>query len=141
MSEHSLAGLAVGLLMALTSTASAQDAAPKQKSATPTAILYRVDGGMFDLKAGEVIDLTDRQILLTAPTQERQTDGVNQECFSLVIQSLGLRSCYARGSRIDLKYGDRQGLLKDKAQCYLEMIGIAHPKGAPGVATLRFVCR
>lgn len=109
-------------------------------TSSPTAVLYRVDEGMFDLRRGQSIDLTDRKVLLAIPLQQSptlaETKAIN---FTLNGQSYFLKP----GERLNLKNVYTEGIGKifaDKTVCYFDLIDVAVPKGAQPVATFRFEC-
>ena len=52
-------------------TLKAEDKTPKIKSSSPTAKLYRVDEGLFDIRLGDVLDITDNKILMAFPKNEQ----------------------------------------------------------------------
>lgn len=138
------------MLMALSSawslfvtSAEAEATAPKQKSASTTATLYRVDDGLFDLRAGEVIDLTDRKILLSflKNSPREQAEEYNQIRVNIAAgEQLSADQPMAVGRRFNLKADYASKLLKDKNSCFLDLVSVAIPKGAPMVATFRFSC-
>lgn len=111
-----------------------------QKSSSVTAMLYRVDGGLFDLYRGQSIDLTDRKVLLTI-TLDQQTNLA--EAKQLLLSINGIRISLVPGQRFDFKSGSYSSLAKifsDKTACYIDLIDVAVPKGAQPVATFRFEC-
>lgn len=114
--------------------------AKKMITSSPTAKLYRVDEGIFDIKLGQVLDLTDRKVLMafsnTMSGNTREAIKKNQS-FRVLFNSR--QSSFSIGRRLDLKYEFKE-IFKDKDECYLDLIGIATPKGAPVIATFRFHC-
>lgn len=99
----------------------------------PAAQLMRVDDGVFELEIGKTIDLTDRKILLSMRCNDKGNCDITLN---------GERARWrAVGSRIDLKKerGTRD-FVKDKSVCVLDVVDIALPKGADGVATFRIYC-
>jgi hypothetical protein len=118
----------------------ASAAASKQMTSSPTAVLYRVDEGMFDLRRGQSIDLTDRKILLTVKL-EQSPDLAERKRIQFSIMGLGWSA--VPGERINLKqtgYETVNKIFADKTVCYLDLIDVAVPKGAQPVATFRFEC-
>lgn len=99
----------------------------------PVAKLMRVDEGVFELEIGKTIDLTDRKILLAVTYSGRR-----KECCRITINGSSV-SWRSVGARIDLK---RQAakFVEDKDVCYLDVIDMALPKGATGIATFRLHC-
>jgi hypothetical protein len=107
-------------------------------SADDKAKLYRVEEGVFELRAGKSIDLTDRQVLLTLmPMQDAR---VNQQGRFTIALS-GQRYMVMIGQRVDLKhFGTTRKVFADKDECYLDVIDFVAPKGAPATATFRINC-
>jgi len=102
----------------------------------PIAKLMRVDEGVFELEIGKTIDVTDRKILLSI----RISSGHRKECCIITLN--GERASWrAVGSRLDLKKErSTSKYVEDKDVCYIDVIDIARPKGAPGIATFRLHC-
>jgi hypothetical protein len=102
----------------------------------PVAKLMRVDDGVFELEIGKTIDLTDRKILLAIVL----TGGRRKECCKITVNG-GRISWRSVGTRIDLKRErSTAAFVEDKDVCYLDIVDIALPKGAPGIATFRLHC-
>jgi len=122
-------------------------AAPKQVSSSPTATLYRVDEGIFDIREGQTLDLTDRKILMAfrviSNAYERESF-VERKQVRIYFSGAGrtLDNTFNQGQRLDLKNNTNYypKLFADKAECYLDLIDTAAPKGGTLVATFRFVC-
>lgn len=102
------------------------------------AKLYRVDEGVFELRVGKSMDLTNRQVLLSIPVQ--QDDRMfAQGRFAIGLS--GLRLTVVVGQRLDLKrYPNTKKALSDKDECFLDVLDFVAPKGAPGTATFRLSC-
>lgn len=100
------------------------------------AKLLRVDEGVFELEIGKAIDLTDRKILLSI----RLSSSHRKECCQITLN--GERASWrAVGSRIDLKRErGTSKYVEDKDLCYIDVIDVARPKGARGIATFRLHC-
>ena len=98
------------------------------------AELYRVEKGVFELRDGHTIDLTDRFLLLAFRLEER--------CPEIVLN--GKKSCIEVGDRFDLKWAHAPfhlgNVFQDKNQCFLDVVEIAAPQGADAVATFRLHC-
>jgi hypothetical protein len=107
-------------------------------SAEDKAKLYRVEEGVFELRGGKSIDLTDRQVLLTLmPPQDARANQPGRFLISLS----GQRFMVTVGQRLDLKhYGTTRKVFADKDECYLDVIDFVAPKGAPATATFRINC-
>ncbi|MEQ1697381.1 MAG: hypothetical protein ABL901_16235 [Hyphomicrobiaceae bacterium] len=127
------------VLAGLSTPSSAQPAAaPKQTTSSPTATLYRVDEGMFDIKRGQSIDLTDRKVLMTFTLDQH---GNMAETKNINISFNGQSGYWAPGQRIDMRnWGQLAKIFKDKSVCFLDYIDLAIPKGAQPIATFRFEC-
>lgn len=135
--------------IAITGPVVAETAAPKQKTASPTATLYRVDEGVFDLQQGDVIDLTDRKVTLHFVNKQDQKRAVEEQTIDVTINADYSKTWNLQvGHRFDFKNGyknygiARPGgiIMKDKTKCYLDLIKVTVPKGAPMIATFRFEC-
>jgi hypothetical protein len=113
---------------------------PKMMTSSPTAKLYRVDEGIFDIKLGQVLDLTDRKVLMafsTTMSGNNRTEIKRNQSFWVSFNSSSVS--FSLGKRLNLK-SKFNDIFKDKDECYLDLIGIATPKGAPVIATFRFHC-
>jgi len=130
------------MAIALSSIAAAENATKPKKAAT-AATLYRVDEGVFDLRQGEVIDLTDRKVTLHVQ-QKQHPDYVEkqQRLEGRVGGDTGNQDIIIFvGQRINLKdlHVTRE-MFKDRSHCFVDPIGLVAPKGAPIVATFRLSC-
>lgn len=115
----------------------AEGNASKMMTSSPTAKLYRVDEGIFDIKLGDVIDLTDRKVIFSFPVRRNARAELKTKRINIDINSRGFYLDI--GKRLDIKDYFRE-IFKDKDECYIDLIGVANPKGAPAIATLRFHC-
>ena len=89
------------------------------------------------LNVGGTIDLTDRKILLSVTSF---TSGREKKCCTIMLN--GDRIPWRTvGHRFDLKQlrATRQSL-DDKNQCFLDIVDVATPKGAPWLLTFRLHC-
>lgn len=120
----------------------AEDNSPKMMTSSPTAKLYRVDEGLFDIKLGEVLDLTDRKVLFSFPAQSDDNKREYIRKNQAIKLSINSGPAYIEvGKRLDLKrMGETRAIFDDKSECYMDLIGLAIPKGAPVIATFRFQC-
>lgn len=119
--------------------ARAAEPAPQKKSSSVTATLYRVDEGMFDLRHGQSIDLTDRKIMMTFNLTQHPGAIADRKQVNFMVKGHGYS--LEPGQRLDLRtWHITQRDFKDKTECYIDFIDLAAPKGAPMVATLRFEC-
>lgn len=101
----------------------------------PIAKLMRVDEGVFELGIGKTIDLTDRKILLAI-----RLYGTRDTCCEITLNG-GNAGRPEPGLRIDLKgLRSTASFVEDKEICVLDVVDIALPKGAPGIATFRLHC-
>jgi len=115
---------------------SAQTKLPPGATRVPTAEFYRVDAGVFALRPGMSIDLTDRKILLTFTRDTRQ---FSRGRFDVLLN--GDKEATNAGERIDLKRErSTRDFVADKAQCFLDVLSFVAPKGAPATATFRLNC-
>ena len=107
-----------------------------EKLVVPAGKLMRVDEGVFDLQIGRTIDLTNRRILLAITYHGR-----DNECCDLTLNGR-LVNLWQVGSRIDLKdYSTTKEFVEDKNRCFLDIVDIVDPKGAPGTVTFRLFCQ
>lgn len=120
--------------------AEAQHAMPvpeARKYVVPAAQLMRVDEGVFEVPADSTIDLTDRKILLSVTTY---ASGREKKCCNITFNG-DRQSWRAVGHRFDLKrIRGTKSYVEDKAECFLDVIDVATPKGAPWLATFRLHC-
>jgi hypothetical protein len=124
-----LAALAMGAAQLLVVPAGAAEEPAK---------LYRVQEGVFDLRGGKSMDLTDRRVLLTLPAIQ---DSHLMEQGRFWISLNGQRSIVTVGARVDLKRQPQtRKTFDDKDECYLDVIDYVAPKGAPATATFRLSC-
>lgn len=131
--------LALSVAVITPTAGAAAQQPPKQVTASPTATLYRVDEGMFDIRRGQSLDLTDRKVLLSFPASSTPIDATKK---SIWLALLGHEFIVSPGQRFDLKNNSilKRETFADKTECYFDLIDVAVPKGAPPVATLRFEC-
>jgi hypothetical protein len=108
-----------------------------QRYLVPAAQLMRVDEGVFEVPADTTIDLTDRKILLSVTTF---LSGRDKKCCNISFNG-DRESWRAVGHRFDLKrIRGTKSYVEDKAECFLDVIDVATPKGAPWLATFRLHC-
>lgn len=102
------------------------------------AELFRVTKGVFTLKVGQSMDLTDRGILLNL----RKVDvGRNDEVRAVRFALNGRSFSPPLGGRVDLKrVRATRDFLKDIRSCFLDLVSAAAPRGAPARATFRLLC-
>lgn len=96
---------------------------------------------MFEILVDGTIDLTDRRIFLSIrPYRDWAT--APKKCCNLLLNgqntSLGIDPV---GKRFDLKQlRETQQFVADKEQCFLDVVDVVKPKGAPWIATFRLHC-
>ncbi len=135
MRKYTVAGVA--LLAMGVPEVMAQGSAPQVPLGS--AKLQAVTGdGVFDLREGKSVDLTKQQLLLTfKPNQRRET----LEASRIDVMLAGSFIAMTPGQRVNLKtFPASAKELKDKDKCFLDLIEVVAPKGAPATATLRFSC-
>lgn len=104
------------------------------------AEFFRVEQGVFELKQGQSIDLTDRKVLFTFRDFYGMGERFRKEKnISVYVsgKSYGIRP----GDRIDFK--DQRHLSKyfeGNEQCFLDYVSLIAPKGASAVGTFRLHC-
>ena len=126
--------------MARAQSAPQAPAAPaaKQAAAAQPALMAIVGDGIFILKEGSSLDLTKNEILMTMPRGQNK-DNLERGAVQLLVsgQSLSMNL----GGRFDLKtWSPTSKQVKDKDKCFLDLIDVVAPKGAPAAATFRFSC-
>ena len=125
------AGLAAAAVSAAAQSAKTEPA--------PAAKLEVVTGqGLFELRLGKSVDLTKNQWLLSFVGDNRP-ESLAEGRVNIKIAGAGwwMRT----GDRLNLKtFNTTQKDAKDKDQCYLDLIEVVAPKGAPATATFRFHC-
>ena len=122
------------LIIFISNAAHLQEQSDGDVERVKPAPLLRVDQGLFAIRIGQSIDLSDRHLLLTL----REGTG----CLEIRIK--GREACIEAGEHFDLTHehapfhlGD---LFKDKKRCFLDVVKVEHPKGAPAIVTFRFYC-
>lgn len=122
--------LAVAVLLAVPA-ASAQEPVPQ-------AELMMVKNGVFSMKEGQSMDLTDRAILLHLERVNVRSDGSIEGISLSVNGSLG---AWRVGTRYDLKHAERtRDFVKDLRICFIDLVNAVAPQGAPPSATFRLMC-
>lgn len=125
------AGLAATMVSAVAQTAKTEP--------VPQAKLEVVTGqGLFELRLGKSVDLTKNQWLLTFVTSQHP-ESLQQGRINISVA--GSSYSMTVGNRLDFKsFGATRNDTKDKDKCYLDLIEVVAPKGAPATATFRFHC-
>jgi len=129
-------GLSLLLCAGLIVSAAAQETGNLKPSASGNALLMRVDDGVFQLRQGQTIDLTDRKALLTFRTDQRR-DLAERKLLNISISGRNFSADI--GKRFDLK-GVLDKTFDDKDECFLDVVDLVAPKGAPPTATFRLSC-
>jgi len=105
------------------------------------AKLYRVDDGIFELKLGQSIDLTERKVLVNFDYHSRLQSIAEYKTFRVLVNGWYGGDVHP-GVRLDLKkYYSTAKIVADTSECYLDIVDVATPKGGTPVATFRFSCR
>ena len=134
--DRSPVWLFAAALVALSLPATAQTL-PANAIAVPAAEFYRVDEGVFALRPGMSIDLTDRKILLNF--REKWQAGREADRFYIALN--GNSDVVKAGDRIDLKRERAtRDAVTDKGSCFLDVVAFVAPTGAPPTATFRVSC-
>ncbi len=129
--------VATVLLIAAGATGAGAQTPPTET--VPAAKLEVVTGdGLFELRQGRSLDLTKNQWLLHFPQDNRRE---NMEAGRISLKISGVGYDLRVGDRIDLKtFHVTMKDVKDRDKCYLDLVDVLVPKGAPAVATFRFHC-
>ncbi|HMN72939.1 MAG TPA: hypothetical protein PKA55_13830 [Rhodoblastus sp.] len=110
---------------------------------TPLAtILPAIAGdGVFELKVGQSVDLTDRKVLLTFPVHADNTS----ELFARKKALISINGAFqqvSQGNRLNLKETSAtRATFTDMKSCFLDFLDVVDVRGAKPVATFRFQCR
>lgn len=98
-----------------------------------------VGDGVFELRQGKSVDLTKNQLLLTFRRDQNKQAVEDQGYIALTLAGIGFG--LKPGDRLNLKsYNEIAKVLKDTDKCFLDLIDVVAPKGAPANATFRFSC-
>ena len=131
--------LANAIMMTL-STMIAYTAQAKECKCIPAAQLSRVTEGVFSLKLGESMDLTEAGILLAFRrdyyVKKRFAGVYNSGDIEISINGRIYRSNL--GSRYNLKKDSSR--LSNRDECWLDVYRIVRAKGAPVTASFRLDC-
>lgn len=103
------------------------------------ALLHRVEAGVFQLKVGHSMDLTENKVLLTF----RSLYGFERrpEEKKILITLNGDSELLMPGHRVDLlKHKQSAKSLEGYSTCFLDYVGLITPKGVPATATFRLHC-
>jgi hypothetical protein len=127
----------LALLGFLTSVSLESTSALAQKPNAP-AELMAVTKGVFTLKVGQSIDLTDRGILLhLSRVNADSSDRITGVAFTIN----GSGGSYSVGVRRDLKTErSTMDFVKDLRSCFLDLVSAIAPQGGPASATFRLLC-
>jgi hypothetical protein len=138
MKEYFISGIlflliATGVVSAPRQSAHAFEVVPRaEKFLVPAAELMRVDEGVFDLKFGGTIDLTNRRILLAVVP-------FNRKCCAVTLNGESVSRNV--GARINLKEVRATAqFVEDKNQCFLDITDFVEPQGSTPIYTFRFHC-
>ena len=114
--------------------------ASAQTAGGPPAELMAVKKGVFTLKQGQSMDLTDRGILLSFRSINVGPDGnVRGVVFTI---NGGGGGEFSIGSRRDLKGEmNTREFVKDLRMCFVDLVSAVAPRGAAPSATFRLLCQ
>lgn len=108
-------------------------------AANAPAALQMVTKGVFTLREGQSIDLTDRGILLNL-RRVPGNPGEQPNAAAFAINGQGGANSPV-GARVDLKkFRASEGFLKDVRVCVLDLVSAAKPVGGTASATFRLIC-
>ena len=142
MKSYRIAAAFSAVALVSANVSAQQSPAPRSSAATAT-ILPQVDGnGVFDLKLGQSIDLTDRKVLLSFPNESSNNANSLQDSHIISFKINGTLNTAGQGKRINLKeLYETKKQFADMSECFMDFIDVVTPKGAPPVATFRLSCR
>lgn len=131
LARRTTTAMAVLAFFACTTTGvHAQKAAPEG--------LKVVKNGVFTLKVGESVDVTDRGVLLSL---RRISTDSSDNVRGVIFTINGSGGSYSVGVRRNLKTErSTRGIFKDLSSCTVDLVSAAAPKGAPASATFRLAC-
>lgn len=134
-----VSGFAAMIGAAAAQTAKTEPAPQATLEPAPRAKLEVVTGqGLFDLRIGKSVDLTKNQWLLTF-VHNQFSDSL--QLGQINISVAGQHYTLSVGGRLDLKqFRATEQDARDKDKCYVDLIEVVAPKGAPATATFRFYC-
>lgn len=137
MWKYAAAAMMTSLLAAASTSAQTPEPAARP-SVTPAATLLRVDEGVFELRQGRSVDLTNKKVLFTFVVEQ---DRSNFERGRFRASIAGYTFEGHVGLRFNLKdNGYTRDYVKDKDTCFLDVVDLVAPKGAPATVTLRLHC-
>jgi hypothetical protein len=111
---------------------------PASAQANAPAELMMVKKGVFTLKVGQSIDVTDRGILLHM-SKIRAEAGASPTGVSFSVNGQG--GTFSVGYRMDLKREtSTKDFVKDMRGCFLDLVSAVAPVGAAATATFRLLC-
>lgn len=114
-------------------------AAAQSGAANAPAVLQMVTKGVFTLREGQSIDLTDRGILLNL-RRVPGNPGEQPNMAAFAINGQGGANSPV-GARIDLKkFRASEAFLKDVRICVLDLVSAVKPVGGAASATFRLIC-
>lgn len=126
------------LLLPLVAVMSSGEPARAQTGGVPDAQLGYVTRGVFPLREGQSMDLSDRGILLTLQRATQRDNEGGKAVFTINGAGGGE---YRVGSRVDLKQRrETRDFVKDLRVCVLDLVSVSAPQGAPPSATFRLMC-
>ena len=103
-----------------------------QVAVAPARLMAIIGDGVFEMRPGKSLDLTKSQILMTFVREW------NEEVF---LKIAGTEHRMKVGDRLDLKhFGATTHQLQARDSCFLDLVEVVLPKGAPANATFRFSC-
>ena len=121
-------------LMSAASALSQQPVPAAEATGVEPAPHFRVDDGVFALRPGMSIDLTDIPILAAFSGY----DAKRQQVF---LKLNGTTHRLRTGDRVDFMTERRlRTLTEGRARCYLDLTNVRAARGAPVTATFRLNC-
>ncbi|HRY02145.1 MAG TPA: hypothetical protein P5256_03405 [Beijerinckiaceae bacterium] len=115
--------------------------APRHALPPATPLMAISGDGMFGLKLGQSIDLTDRKVLMTFPRNGYNTASNFDKKF-VSIKFNGSDFGMTQGNRLNLKdFNPTSKQFASMRECFIDFIDISAPSGATPVATFRFECK
>lgn len=100
------------------------------------ARLMRIDEGIFELQVGRTVDLTDKKIMIMIEAIQNAEDPARAR---VVIRYPGNTVGFEIGRRWNLK-NTFSDTLREYRECFIDIVRVVAPRGAPASATLRMEC-
>lgn len=99
---------------------------------------YRVESGLFQVQAGQPVDLGDRYLTFTFRVDDPKRKRINVYLGGYSNRPDGSNYWYT-GNRLTLNKNSEQ-LYGDKRICFLDYLNLIESRGGPSSGVFRFIC-